>query len=31
VFTGAKENTGHEILEIEGVLWRDITIDRQSL
>jgi hypothetical protein len=31
VFSGAKENTGHEIVEIEEVFWRDITFDRQSL
>jgi hypothetical protein len=31
VFTGAKENTGQEILDIKEVFWRDITLDRQSL
>jgi hypothetical protein len=31
VFTDAKESTGHEIVEIDGVFWRDITVDRQSL
>jgi hypothetical protein len=36
VFADAKENTGHEItgheiMEISGVFWRDITLHRQSL
>jgi hypothetical protein len=31
VFADAKENTGHEIVEINGVFWRDITLYRQPL